>query len=153
MAFGFKAPLDATTRVVQSYFLGLLAGGLVHFFIVQAIFGGYGNPNRSVDDFFALELVLIIPISLCLGSCVIGVLSRSFIQLKKRKYLVLSPGLFLSGLLLVFLVAARWFPKSYKDFLFWIMICVWWTLMSSLGIFVGFKIQEKRQYRPPSLDL
>lgn len=153
MASLLRAPLDRTTRVVLAYFVGLLAGGLVHFLIVHVIFGGYGDPNRSADDFFALELILIIPISLCLGSCMIGILSRSFIQLKRRKYLVFSPGLFLSGLLLAFLVAAGWFTQSYKDSLFWLMICVWWTLMSSLGIFVGFKIQEKRQYKPPSLDL
>jgi hypothetical protein len=139
--------------VVLAYFAGLLISGLAYFFTVNVIFGGHANPNISSDNLFALELSLIFPISLFIGGCVTGFLSRPFIRGKRRKYLLFSPGLFLAGIFLIFLITARWFTQSLKDAFFWLLLSFWWMLTSATGIFVGFKIQEKRQYKPPSLDL
>ncbi|HVP90042.1 MAG TPA: hypothetical protein VMS75_02375 [Terriglobales bacterium] len=139
-------------------FAGLLATGLIYLFIKLTMLAGYSEkPNRGEYDLVLLVGWIIIPLSLTAGSFLTGYLSQPYVQKRAFNYLLLSPGLYISICLVSFIILLTVFrgPVGDAEYISLLILvpCLLGILFSIFGIYLGFKVRAKKQYKPPSLDL
>ncbi len=95
---------------------------------------------------------LVIPFSFLGGSFWTGYLSQPYVQKNGFSYVLLSPGFYMSALLIALLILDSLFFEPVRDAGYFIMAfraCFAWILFSVVGIYLGFKIRGNKRRESP----
>jgi hypothetical protein len=120
----------------------VLLGGIIsvalYFFVVFVLVAPIQRATgHSAESFLGLAFLIVMPVSLIVGSAVTGYLIQPIIgERSLQKYIYINPGVYL-GLLTIFFNFRQLFAEFF-------LLSVVWGFISAPGLRLGLRLRDKR---------
>ncbi len=132
--------------IVRRFICTILGAGLsiaifllITFAVVEPLYAATGAAPEG--GFFLLILILM-PLSLFIGSCLTGYLLKPISENRKRTIFLCSPGLYLPFLLFSSYILFR--AESWTLHIVPIVIGLLWIIVSFFGVLAGFALGRRK---------
>ena len=112
---------------------------LITFAVVEPLYAATGAAPEG--GFFLLILILM-PLSLFIGSCLTGYLLKPILENRKRTILLCSPGLYLPFLAFGFFILGA---ETWTLHIVPIVIGLLWLIVSFFGVLAGSALRHRNQ--------